>query len=1288
MKIKAVKSRCRSWLKRMVLGGLAIIGLVMVFHRPIFFEVTRYFVLRAAKQQNLDVDYEMRGSIFSTLSVIGLRATPVEPGPIKLLEVGEINLRYSIRDLIRNGLPSFLKILEVRDVVIELEPDDPLPREKEVEAQEFKFPALIPELLNLENINLLISSPSGNTVLKGFHFSLLPDKAGILKIEMLDIPGVHRWSSIDAQTSYQNRNLILSQFIIGEEIALRELQLNMSEIDAGKIQVAMDGRVFDGSISLVARVEDLNASNQLDLKLRLSDLALERVSEYLNLGLPLTATIRRLDMNFSGTPDAPSTWTNDVQLRVEDVVAEPWRVAVTDMVMNSLRGQAEVQVHGKIDPENTFSLTATAVLPESFDKISNMAASGQLQATIIDAAALPLPDPIIGGLALTANFRIKDGISTADAIVVSDSIVGMGAEVLATEMRLNLQKNLTLSEDAPWFQTLEAALEVRMGAAAFQGYQAESVFLSVGMHETAVTLREFALASGKNSVHASGTYFLPSGNELWDKQPMTAEFTVEAPALADFVAPDGEMDLQGVFRASGKVASKDGVIAGDAKISGQEIEVNGLPVQSLEADVRVAESSLTVSRLAVVMNDKNHIHGSGDIELDESFTYRGMLDVALVDLSMFQFLLGDANEVAGSLRLTWTGSGEVFGGGHSGDAYLSLSEGRYGDFKDLAASFHASYKPDFIHLPDFYASAGVLGDLMFSLFWQDNRLQISHLTVRQNQSILLDGEMEVPLHLMASGDFSAMLPSSEPVMLNLKSTDVRVDRVMQQFGISDPPLQATLNLHVSAAGSLDALQANVNFHASEVIAAALEALAPAELQFLLRVKDNRVTLDGTVQQALIEPLKISAHVPFDAAEVIKNGELDLQTPLDVRVQLPESSLEAVPTIVPFVRQSRGTAAMDVRMAGTLEEPVLTGRMQADIRALRFTDPSLPSINDFEIRINLAENRVVVDRCAGGFAGGTFSLSGNVDLTTMENPVFDLQMSSTNALVLQNDDMTVRISSALRVRGPLAGASVDGDIWVVRSRFFKNIEILPIGLPGRPAPQPPAEPAGVSFPEPPLRDWKIDIRIRTQDQDPFLVHGNLARGRIAMDLRLGGTGLRPWMDGTVNIDQLTASLPFSRLEIDSGQIFFNQQEPFIPQLNIQGTSTIRDYDVTVFITGPATAPEAVFTSNPPLPQSEVVALIATGMTTDELTQDPNALAGRAAILVFQRIYNSVFRRNRTEPPDDSFLSRIQFDIGVADPSTGRQSTAVRVPLSEQIMLMGGMDVGGNFRGQVKYLIRFR
>ena len=205
-----------------------------------------------------------------------------------------------------------------------------------------------------------------------------------------------------------------------------------------------------------------------------------------------------------------------------------------------------------------------------------------------------------------------------------------------------------------------------------------------------------------------------------------------------------------------------------------------------------------------------------------------------------------------------------------------------------------------------------------------------------------------------------------------------------------------------------------------------------------------------------------------------------------------------------------------------------------------------------------------------------------------------------------------------------------------------------------------QPLLISFPDPPLRDWTFNVAIRTAD--PFRIQSNLANGRITGNLTFGGTGLEPWLDGTLYVEQLTATLPFSQLQIDSSIVYFSRDDPFMPYLNLRGNSTIREYRISVYITGPITNPQAVFSSNPPLPQSEIVALIATGSTTRELSSDPNVLAGRAAILLLQKIYRSVFRRNKPPAASDSYLSRVQFDFGAVDPRTGKTG---RIPKSSVV-----------------------
>ena len=73
--------------------------------------------------------------------------------------------------------------------------------------------------------------------------------------------------------------------------------------------------------------------------------------------------------------------------------------------------------------------------------------------------------------------------------------------------------------------------------------------------------------------------------------------------------------------------------------------------------------------------------------------------------------------------------------------------------------------------------------------------------------------------------------------------------------------------------------------------------------------------------------------------------------------------------------------------------------------------------------------------------------------------------------------------------------------------------------------------------PPIRDkWKFFLDIKTDD--PFFLRGNLANGQALVDLHLRGTGAQPLLDGNVEIKNLVASLPFSRLEINEGNITFS------------------------------------------------------------------------------------------------------------------------------------------------------
>jgi autotransporter translocation and assembly factor TamB len=401
--------------------------------------------------------------------------------------------------------------------------------------------------------------------------------------------------------------------------------------------------------------------------------------------------------------------------------------------------------------------------------------------------------------------------------------------------------------------------------------------------------------------------------------------------------------------------------------------------------------------------------------------------------------------------------------------------------------------------------------------------------------------------------------------------------------------------------------------------------------------------------------------------------------------MPRSSVNFLRQFLPGITQMDGDLALDVNINGTIARPQLSGSGDITINMARFTNTTLPSISGFHSRLTFEGNVLHFERFNGDLAGGPFSVSGQVTFPKLTEPNLDFQVKAQSVLVARNDTLTARADADVKIVGPLKAATVTGNVALTNSSLLKNIDLIPIGLPGRPAPQPPAERPDFSVPQPPIRDWKFDLAVKTKD--PFMIRGNLATGGAVVELHVTGTGLHPLLQGVVRLQDVEATLPFSRLEISSGLLYFDPSDSFNPKIDLHGTSLIRDYTVHVYVYGTTLAPEAVFTSEPPLPQEEIISLLATGTTRQELVGNNNVLAGRAAMLLIQQLYRKVFKKGEATK-SNSVFDKLQVDVGNVDPRTGQQTATARYKLNEKFMLIGDLQVNGDFRGMVKYLIRFK
>jgi hypothetical protein len=711
-----------------------------------------------------------------------------------------------------------------------------------------------------------------------------------------------------------------------------------------------------------------------------------------------------------------------------------------------------------------------------------------------------------------------------------------------------------------------------------------------------------------------------------------------------------------------------------------------LVFRELSTQCSISNNVVYLNDCRTSLNDSDFVNATGRLNLRRPYRYNGKVSARVANLSTLQPLLrtfGNQSELAGSVTLDWEGNGDAEISKSSGSLKFVLEKGRYGNTQPLRANIDASYSPEGLDVPIVFFASGN-SDFQAVAQAKGETLEITRIQLDQGQARFASGYVSFPLVWKNLGTNDATIPSSGKVFATIQSENLDLKKLFGDLGIK-AGTSGILNARLDADGTIGDLNASLKVQMRDLRSDRWPKMEPATFELNAQAVHDRLTMLGKLQQARIQPLELNADMPFDIPKIARAGKLPDDTPITAKARLPRSSVNFVRQFVPALEQLDGNLGLDVDVGGTIGKPVFSGAGDMTVNVARFTNATLPALTNFSSRLSFAQNALSLERFGGDLAGGPFTMSGRVTFPKLTEPTLDLQLKANSVLVARNDTLTARADADITVKGPFATATVSGNVAMTNSHILKNIDLIPIGLPGRPAPEPPSERPQISFPDPPLRDWKFDVAIKTKD--PVLIRGNLATGAAIADIKLTGTGLRPELQGTVRLENVEATLPFSRLEVSQGFLYFDPDDSMNPRLELRGTSVIRDYTVRVYVYGTMLAPEAIFTSEPPLPQEEIISLIATGATRQELSGRGNVLAGRAAMLLVQQLYRKIFKKG--EPTQNNeFFNRLALDVGAVDPRTGRQQVSARFKISDQFVLVGDVGVGGDYRGMLKYLIRFR
>src|SRR5205823_6440553 len=327
---------------------------------------------------------------------------------------------------------------------------------------------------------------------------------------------------------------------------------------------------------------------------------------------------------------------------------------------------------------------------------------------------------------------------------------------------------------------------------------------------------------------------------------------------------------------------------------------------------------------------------------------------------------GNQNELAGSLVVEWEGDGEA-AKSKTGKLRLALDNGRYGSARSLQATADATYSPEGLDVPtiflrsdkmDFQAIAQAKGD----------KLEISKIELNQGQAKYAGGYIAIPFVWKNLGTDAPVLPSNGKVTATFQSDNLDIKKLFQDVGLK-PAASGVLNVKLDATGTLADLKARLDVQMRNLRSENLPKFEPASLDLSLQANGKQLTVAGKLQQAKIQPLELTANLPFDVPKIARERGIADETPVTAKLRLPRSPVNFVRQFIPGVEELDGDAALDVDVRGTIARPVLTGSGDMTINVARMTDPTLPAVQNFKARLNFARDTLVLEQFGGELSGG-------------------------------------------------------------------------------------------------------------------------------------------------------------------------------------------------------------------------------------------------------------------------------------------------------------------------------
>lgn len=355
--------------------------------------------------------------------------------------------------------------------------------------------------------------------------------------------------------------------------------------------------------------------------------------------------------------------------------------------------------------------------------------------------------------------------------------------------------------------------------------------------------------------------------------------------------------------------------------------------------------------------------------------------------------------------------------------------------------------------------------------------------------------------------------------------------------------------------------------------------------------------------------------------------------------------------------------------------------------------------DLDARVTIDERGVNIENfSASGPRGGRLTATGGSANQRDGQIVVTIQ----DMLVADRPDARARANGELTLRWEGLHSRLSGEINIIEADIdiasnpeagIPTLDVIEINRPGEDDEDAPPEDAPA-----PRRNGSTVLDIAVNADGRVFTRGRGVDAEWSLDMDLRGTSRNPLVFGQARAVRGTLALSGQPFEIEDARIFFDG-DPLDARIDLSAVRDTADLSARIRLTGTARDPEVSFSSDPALPEDEILPQVLFGRSVEDLSAleaaqlaaSLAALSGRASLDLVDaaRAAAGLDRFNVRQDEDGGFLvaggvylTRDVY-VEVARTGLGQAQTRVEWTVRPRLVLITSFLGNGDQRVSLRW-----